>query len=292
MNVLDYLSAAAEKQKANVFEMVLVQNGTWTKKTLIPVSPCQDCYSVTKNFTATAVGILADRGMLSLDDSIARYLEQEFPRQYDKKLPQITIRHLLMHTAGFGRGFLFEGDRFSCGEDWLKYTLSQPIVYEPGSHFLYNNAGYYLLSCIVHRITGMKMQEFLRRELFAPLGINDFAWSSCPMGEAQGGTGLYLSTEDLAKFGLLYLNQGVYQEKRILSEEWVAQATCAQITPDGYTCGYGYSFWTYPDSSDYRGDGAYQQIVLVLPGQNAVLALHAFTNEFQYYDIIKKALPD
>ena len=289
MKLTECFAAAAAEQNANVLSVVSVKNGKWNEKTIIPAAPCQNCYSVTKSFTATAVGLCADKGLLSPDTPVTEFFGKELPDNFDQKFHRVTVKHLLTHTAGFEKGFLFEDDRVLAGKNWLEYTLSKPLAFEPGEIFVYNNAGYYLLSCIVHRVTGKTAERFLREELFAPLGITNYAWSSSPEGETEGGTGLYLSSADMAKLGLLYLGGGVYGGRRILSENWVREATLTHFKPDDMPWGYGYSFWTYPGTDDFRCDGAHQQIVLVLPGKNTVVSFHSYTDFFDYYGIVDNA---
>lgn len=288
MRLIEKMARDIRESGANIFDLVLVEDGNWEREIIRPVSPCQDCYSVTKNFIATGIGMLIDRGRLSLDDPIVKFFGEELPEQTDEKLSRVTVRNLLNQTSGHDQGFLFEEDRFTHGEDWLRYTLSQPICYEPGTHFTYSNATYQLLSCIIHRVTGLTAEQFLRGELFVPLDIQDYAWSSCPMGETQGGTGLYLSTWDMAKLGVLYLNQGMYGGRRLLSEEWVREATRDQVKIPGPVL-YGYSFWPHLHVGGYACNGANQQTVLVLPGEKLVLAAHAFTPDYDYIALLRRA---
>lgn len=288
MKLIEKMAQDIRESGANIFELVLVQDGKWEQETIQPVSPCQDCYSVTKNFIATGIGMLIDQGRLSLDEPIIAFFSQELPDEMDEKLSKVTVRHLLNQTSGHEKGFLFEGDRFTHGRDWLRYTLSQPLKYEPGTHFTYSNATYHLLSCIIHRITGIKAEQFLQRELFVPLKIEDYAWSSCPMGETQGGTGLYLSTWDMAKLGVLYLNGGVYEGKRLLSEKWVREAVQDQVKIPGSVL-YGFSFWPHLHVNGYALNGANQQTVLILPKENLVLAAHAFMPDYDYIALLQRA---
>lgn len=288
MALIDKMAEDIRRSGDNIFELVLIEDGKPQMVTIHPVSPCQDCYSVTKSFIATGIGMLADRGELSLQDPIVKFFRQELPERTDDKLYRVTVENLLTQTSGHEQGFLFEGDRFSHGPDWLGYTLSQPLKYEPGTHFTYSNATYYLLSCIIHRVTGVTAETFLRTELFTPLGIEDYAWSCCPKGETQGGTGLYLSTWDMAKLGILYLNQGVYEGKRLLSEGWVREATENQVkTPEADA--YGYSFWPSGNEGGYSCNGANQQMVLVLPEENLVLAGHGYASEYDYRRLLRRA---
>lgn len=272
---------------SNIFDLTLIRDGEWEHGTLIPTAPCQNNYSVTKSYIATGIGLLQDMGKLSVEDPILKFFKkEELPADMDPKMEQVKVRHLLNQTPGIGEGFLFEGDRYTHGTDnWLTYTLSRPLVHEPGTQFTYSNSHFYLLSCIIHRVSGLTADDFLRRYLFAPLGIEDFAFAACPMGETQGGTGLYLSTDDNAKVGALYLNKGVFNGKRVLSEEWVAQATQNQVRLSGQPA-YGYGFWM--NDAGFEGSGAYCQMILVSPEKQVVLAAHAFTESYDYIGLLRR----
>lgn len=270
----------------NIFSLVLYKNGEWDECTVCRTAPCQNCYSLTKTVIATGIGMAQDQGLLSVDEPILHYLEKDLPDKVDEKLERVKIRHLLSQTMGNGTGYLFEADRFTHGtDDWLSFVLSQPLAYEPGSKFVYSNSTYYLLSCILHRATGVTAESFIRQNLFQPLGIGDYAWATCPKGETSGGTGLYLSTEDLAKIGYVYLQQGEYAGKRLLSREWIREATCNQgSSPEDPA--YGYSFWM--NRVGYEGNGAYRQIMLIVPDKQLVLAAHAFQEEYDYIALLEQ----
>lgn len=270
---------------SNVFDLTLVRGGEWEHGTIIPTAPCQNNFSVTKSYITTGIGLLQDMGMLSVEDPILKFFKKdELPDGMDPKMEQVRVRHLLNQTMGLGEGFLFESDRYTHGTDnWLAYTLSQPLAYEPGTRFTYSNSHFYLLSCIIHRVSGLTAEWFLRNYLFAPLGIEDYVFASCPRGETQGGTGLYLSTADNAKFGVLYLNNGLFGGKRVLSEEWVREATRDQVGLPGQSV-YGYGFWM--NDVGYEGNGAYRQMILVAPEKQLVLAAHAFTDDYDFIGLL------
>ena len=130
----------------------------------------------------------------------------------------------------------------------------------------------------------MTAEAFIRRHLFQPLGIGDYAWAACPKGETSGGTGLYLATGDLAKIGLVYLHQGEYAGKRLLSREWIKEATRHQGQEDDPA--YGYSFWM--NRVGYEGNGAYRQMLLMVPERQLVLAAHAFQEEYDYIALLEQ----
>jgi hypothetical protein len=155
---------------------------------------------------------------------------------------------------------------------------------EPGSVFAYNQPCTYSLAAIIQRVTGQTLTEYLRPRLFDPLGIGEVGWQQDHRGRDLGFTGLHANTDAVARLGLLYLQRGVWNGQRLLSEEWVAEATRVQVenpnepNPD-WRRGYGYQFWT--SRHGYRGDGAYGQFCLVLPEQDAVIATTAATENMQ-----------
>lgn len=277
------------KTGANVFRIVLYENGCWRSETLRPSCPCLNCYSLSKNFTATAIGLAQDMGLLSIDDAIVRYFPDELPDRPDEKLSRVRIRHLLTQTMGNAEGYLFEADRYAHGtDDWVRFVLSQPLAHEPGNTFVYSNSTFYLLSSIVHRASGMTTDQFLRSHLFSDIGIESFAWETCPKGETFGASSLYLSTDDIAKLGVLYLNKGEYGGKRLLSRQWAEEAV-RPYTGDPNGPKYGFSFWI--NDIGYHGGGAYNQIILTVPERGVVFAAHSFTEATcDFVEIVKRRL--
>ena len=258
----------------NVFRMAMFHDGGYFEEQLLPVSACCNCYSISKNFTATAIGIAQDMKLLSVEDSVRDYFSQQLPETYDPKLGQVKIKHLLRHTMGLEKGFLFEADRYNYHtDDWVSLALSPELKYAPGAFFAYSNSTYYLLSCIVEKVSGLPMHLFLQKYLFSPLSFNGYAWECCPKGHTMGATGLYLGTADLLKLGRLYLQNGIWEGQRLLSQEWIDSATSIQKgLPNEH---YGYSFWL-TDHAEYSGNGAYNQHLVIAPEKNTVVALHAF----------------
>lgn len=145
-----------------------------------------------------------------------------------------------------------------------------------------------MLSAIVTKATGETVLEYLKPRLFAPLGIDAPEWAATPEGYSLGGYGLFIRTEDIAKFGQLYLQKGVWEGKPILPASWVAEATAKQVdnskAPSAKSIdwqqGYGFQFWRCQHGC-YRGDGRDGQICLVLPDQDAVIAITAQTGQMQ-----------
>jgi CubicO group peptidase (beta-lactamase class C family) len=232
-------------------------------------------FSVSKSFTSTAVGVAVAEGRLSIDDPILSFFPEERPSEINDFLATMSVRHLLTMTTGHAVDtwpFLVERS----DGDWIKAFLNVPIVHPPGTHFLYNTGATYVLSAIVQKTTGMKLIDYLQPRLFDPLGIQNATWQESPQGIAVGGYGLSLKTEDLARFGQLYLQKGRWGDRQILAEAWVEAATSALVsgsnndTQSDYTQGYGHQFWRCRHGA-YQASGVFGQCCLVLPKQDAVL---------------------
>ncbi|HEY4269825.1 MAG TPA: serine hydrolase [Galbitalea sp.] len=254
-------------------------------------------WSVSKSFTSTAVGILIDAGSLTLDTKIVDLFADVVPAEPGEWLSQLSVRHLLTMTTGHDDESLPTADREG-DVDWVGHILDQPLVYEPGTHFQYNSGASYLLSAIVQRLTGATLLDFLQPRLFAPIGIEAPTWELSPQGISVGGWGLSLRTEDLAKFGQLYLQRGVWNGAQVIPEEWTYAATSWQVPngdptePDDWTQGYGYQFWVCRHGA-FRGDGKDGQLIVVLPEQDAVVSMTAkiFDMQEELDEIWRHLLP-
>ncbi len=182
------------------------------------------------------------------------------------------------------------------GADWVEAFLAHPFVHEPGTFFWYNSMGTYMLSAIVQKVTGEKIIDYLYPRLFRPLGIVGATWLESNAGINTGGWGLYLKTEDLAKMGQLILQKGEWNGKQIIPAEWIEEATRSHVAslPAGvrreeltvkpkdsdWLQGYGYQMWRCRHNA-VRADGAAGQYIIVMPDQNAVIAMTANIGDMQ-----------
>lgn len=230
-------------------------------------------YSLSKSFCATAVGLAADRGLLSVDDPVLHFFPDCAPAHPSENLRAMTVHHLLsMNTGHDCCQFPEVIDR----ENGPAAFLSAEVPHKPGTHFAYNTGASYMCAAIVERVTGMSLFDFLRVNLFRPLGISPARWQR-QGGHCEGGIGLYADCSDIAAFGRLYLGRGVFEGKRLLSEAWCDSVwmphsdNSANGTSD-WCAGYGYQFWRN-ERGGYRGDGAFGQLCIIYPAYNAVLAL-------------------
>jgi len=226
------------------------------------------------------VGLAAADGKLSIDDLVLKYFPDESPAEVSKNLKAMRIRDLLTMSTGH-----LTPPKLTAEESWVKTFLAHPVDFKPGTHFQYNSAATYMLSAIVQKVTGQTVLDYLRPRIFEPLGIAKPDWVSSPQGITAGGWGLMLRTEDVAKFGLLYLQKGKWNGKQLVPAAWVEQATARQMSNGSdpardWDQGYGFQFWRCRHGA-FRGDGAHGQICLVMPEQDAVLAITANCRDMQ-----------
>ncbi len=235
------------------------------------LSPCQDVYSVAKTFTMTAVGLLYDKGLLRLDEKVCEILKDELPASgMDERWRDSTVEMALTHRLGLPTGFLDidVNPSSSFTDDFLNYLLTYPLAYEPDTDERYSDGAYYLLARIAEKKAGMPLEDFLWREVMTRLDFRELAWSHCPKGHVIGATGLYVCSEDMVKLGMLYLNDGLYGGERILSEEWTKLAVARE-----------YALCWINNRKAYGKGGMYGQELLIIPGQQRVVAIQAFCDD-------------
>ena len=167
-------------------------------------------------------------------------------------------------------------------DDWVKHFLESELKLRPGTYFMYNTPATYMLSAIIQRVTGEKLVDYLYPRLFEPLGIDRPEWETDPRGINTGGWGLHLTTEDIAKFGVFYIQKGKWNGNQLLSSDWIKMATSKQVSngsdPDNdWSQGYGFQFWRSRFNT-YRGDGAMGQFCLVIPEHNTIVAITSGTD--------------
>lgn len=232
-------------------------------------------YSLSKSFTAAAVGIAVREGLVDLDATALSYFPELDADVTDERSRRIRVRHLLAMASGH-REETLDRARAADPENLVRGFLRTPPDEEPGTVFAYNQPCTYTLGAIVRRVSGGSLVDFLRPRLLDPLGIDDLSWRRDETGAELGFSGCYAPTSAIAALGQLYLQRGVWNGERILDEDWVAAATTTQVAnPDegnpDWSQGYGFQFWMARHG--FRGDGAYGQFCVVLPDQDVVLAL-------------------
>jgi CubicO group peptidase (beta-lactamase class C family) len=241
-------------------------------------------YSLSKSFTSTAVGFAVGEHLLDLDDPVVSFFPDKLPSEISQNLQAMTVRHLLTMSAGQD---LLDRTTLSWdeGSDWVREFLAHPVSVAPGTQFVYSSMATFMCSAILKQVTGIDLVDYLMPRLFTPLGIERPEWLRSPEGIRVGGWGLSLTAESIAKFGQLYLQNGVWNGVRLIAPDWIALATSKQISNDDgsevdWKQGYGFQFWRCQHGA-YRGDGAFGQFCVVCPEQDMVIAITASVDRMQ-----------
>ncbi len=295
-----YLQAVADSSE-ELHSIMVIQHGKVLEEKRFVPDTAHIMNSVSKTFTATAVGFAIQEGLLSLDDRMVDLFPESLPDHVSDTLARITVRHLLTMNSGHGTDPTYA---VRSGEgDWIKAFMEWPIAYEPGTCYCYNSLGTYILSAAVQKVTGEKVVDYLEPRLWQPLGIEKPYWQESPAGINTGGWGLYLRTEDLARMGLCLLGGGKFCGRQVIPADWVREMSSYQVPSvnagvnermvkelrsdpsspfyayfdpeqSDWMQGYGYQMWRCRHGA-FRADGANGQYILVLPEQDAVIVTTA-----------------
>ncbi|MFI0723485.1 serine hydrolase domain-containing protein [Streptomyces sp. NPDC021224] len=263
----------------------LVAEGWWAPRT---ADRPQLLYSLSKSFTSAAAGLAVADGLLDLDAPVVSYFPEFAAEITDPRSRSMLVRHIASMASGHTSETWERVSRADRAEP-VRGFLSLPPDREPGTVFAYNQSCTYTLGAIVQRVTGRTLTAFLRERLFDPLGIAETVWEQFPAGRDLGFSGMYATTDAVARLGQLHLQGGVWEGRQLLPAAWVAEATRAHVpngdgTAEGaatsdWQQGYGFQFWM--SRHGYRGDGAYGQYCVVLPEHDAVLAVTSQTQDMQ-----------
>lgn len=273
--VYDFIRSCEEKN-IGIDSFMLLKNGKVVSEGYYPPYSKESAhvlYSMSKSFTATALGFAIAEGKISLDDSVSDF----FP-EYDKKgkSKDIKVRHLVSMTAGK----FVTMTKARNNKDWIKIFFDAPAIAKPGELFFYVNDNFYLMSAIISKVYGVTLVDFLYPRLFEPLGIEKPVWEVDKFGYAAGGWGLYLSIEDQAKVLYCYSQNGMYNGKQVIPAEWVEQATKFQVptvkrAQVEVTQGYGFGFWVSSLPNTYRAYGLHGQNGYVFKDKDTVLIINS-----------------
>jgi CubicO group peptidase (beta-lactamase class C family) len=274
----------AHRDDYRVHRMVVLRHGCVVLDACFyPFSRGQrhDLASVTKSFTSTLVGIAIDLGYIAgVDEPILDFFPDRTIANLDDRKRRITIEHLLTMRSGLdcdAASFEETLQEMQQSPDWVQFVLDLPMVAEPGERRMYCSPGVHLLSATLEQATGMRTVELARSYLFEPLDIDSHLWRADPGGTARGWGDLHLGTLDMAKLGQLFLDDGLYSGRQVVSSSWVRQATAADGAPypDGWLDDDGYGFLWWSTSRSFSAQGRGGQLVFVFPDEDLVLALNA-----------------
>jgi len=291
----------------------------WNRHMLHP------CWSVTKSITSALIGIALDQGTISglNEKALTFFPEYKNIANLDENKKAITISDLLTMTAGyhwdeisgpyvklFATFFKGEdvysdkndGGKLAQSNDWIQYMLDYPMKTAPGKEFVYNSGCSVLISGILNKATGQSAEAFAAKNLFEAIGITDWQWETGPNGITSTGWGLKMHPVDMAMFGYLYLKNGQYNGKQLISENWVQESTTKKILnikmprQKGLE-DYGYHWWRFADAAVranlkrndmFFAKGAGGQFIFVIPHVEMVVVITAenWRNMVREYGIL------
>lgn len=247
-------------------------------------------FSVSKTFTATAIGFAVQEKLIKLDDKVIKFFPDDLPAEVSANLAALEIRHLLTMSVGQ------EKEPTAGTADnrrWERIFLETPIIYAPGTKFLYNSIASYMLSSILQKVTGKTVFDYLTPRLFKPLQIAGARWESNAQGVNFGGWGLFIKTEDMAKMGQFILQKGKWKNKQLIAKEWIEDATQSHIqqppqwlkqdadqAQSDWAQGYGYQMWRCRFGA-VRADGKDGQFIIIIPDKDAVVVTTANIQNMQ-----------
>ncbi len=244
-------------------------------------------HSMCKSLVGLAYGFLTDEGRISLDDKIADFFP-EYKKELGSKMKSVTVRDLL--TMGVAISFN-EKDALLT-ENWTLGYLQESLKEASGSVFSYNSMSSFMLSSILQRVTGETLFSYLESHLFAPLHIRHVFWEENPEGVTKGGWGLYISPEDMAKLGMLLLDCGMFEGKRLISEGYMREMTSVQNRhPDPKrSYDYGFHIWIGREKSNILFNGMLGQNILIIPQNRMIVVFTAGNQEiFQNSSMLRTA---
>lgn len=254
-------------------------------------------YSLTKTFTAVAVGLAVEDGLLTLDDRVVDVLPDHVPTDASDQARRLTVHHLLTMTTGHRDDSLDEAWELE-PRDLVRGFLRVPFPDPEGTRHAYDNATTFVLARIVERVTGRGLAELLDERLFAPMGVDHAEWDRVADGVAYGFHGLHLTTEAVAAFGELLLRGGRWGDRQLVRRDWVERATRHHVDTVPYkddashdtdfSCGYGYQVWR--SRHGFHGHGAYGQQCVVVPEHDLVVAVTAEGESQEVFDALWECL--
>jgi CubicO group peptidase (beta-lactamase class C family) len=268
-----------QQQRLNLHSLLVIRNGYIVSETYFDSYRQNDrhqLFSCTKSFIATLIGIALDRGDIQrIDAPVMDFFAGRSFTNLDERKQAMTLQDLLTMRSGLDWQ---EGDpayvAMMRSPDSVKYVLDKPMALAPGSQFNYCSGCSHVLSAILQQATGANTLDYAEKNLLKPLGINNLRWDKDPSGIPIGGWGLQLTPREMAKLGYLYLHDGAWEGRQIVSSAWVQAATQQHTETDG-DLGYGYQWWVYPSFGAYTALGLEGQTIFVVPEEDLIVVTTA-----------------
>lgn len=275
---------------SNYFSFVIIRNGALVTEFYNEPHHWYNEFeqrSATKSVVSALVGIALQQGLIdSLDQPMISFFPEYDTPDLDPRTRTITIRHLLTMRAGFDYTDANPGSYLdSPTADRVNLIIHLPLKYAPGEKFYYGSIQTHLLSAIITKRSGMSTKAFAQKYLFGPARMYLGSWGTDPQGISFGGSGLVMSSRDMARFGYLYLQRGKLDSIQIVPRQWIEQTKLPNnpvnsVWSDFKDRNYGFSWWTNYSSGDsiFFAAGSGGQFIVVHPAKNAVIVTTANPN--------------
>jgi CubicO group peptidase (beta-lactamase class C family) len=232
--------------------------------------------SASKSIISLLVGIAVDKGYLKgVDQPVGSFFEDYFEAHPDSVKERLTIKNLLTMRAGLETTSFHNYGEWVTSSDWVQFALDQPMTDRPGGDMVYSTGSSHLLSVILAKATGQSTRAFANKHLFDPMGIAVGGWDRDPQGYYMGGNNMALRPAGMVKIGQMVMNDGVYQGKQIVSEDWLRDSFRTYTRSNFNPYNYGYMWWK-------KAVGSFQvhfawgfggQYIFMVPELNAVVVL-------------------
>ncbi|QAT51023.1 class A beta-lactamase-related serine hydrolase [Caproiciproducens sp. NJN-50] len=287
-SILDGFRLTAAEQELHVYGIRVERSSGESVTHFWRSNDPVNLYSASKTFTSLAVGMCLEDGRFSLSDRVLDF----FPEYRGIAAPgseAITLRDLLHMASGKLHFWFGELDGRKMEDDWAELFFRVPVTKQPGVQFFYSNACCYMLGRTVEKVTGKNVRDFLVPRLFVPLGIENPQWHADPQGHTLCATQFFLTLDEFSCLGRLLLHHGVWDGKRLVSEEYLKNMSADSI-PSGWDgceepeclAGYGYQVWLCSAPGTWRADGKYGQFCILLPEREAAVTVTAHEEQRPY----------
>ncbi len=292
--IAQFLDEIYRDQSINMHNVVIVRNGRILCEAYFGSHKkgiWKSTFSACKSVTSIAVGMLIDEGKISLNTRLDEIFESEMNAIEKHRMRGMTVYDLLTMQSGMTA---LEETGAMNEKSLFKAFVNTPLTHDPGEKFFYNSTNTYMLSCIVKKVSGEGLSDYLEDRLFAPLGINNYYWEKSAEGIEYGGWGLYITPCDFAKIGVMLLNGGIWNGKRIISEKYLKNAARvhARSKDSSYGFNYGFQMWVNKTEDQVLFNGMLGQNVWCFKKNGIVIVSNAGNDElFQqsnYFAIVQK----
>ncbi len=287
----DILKGAFDEagKKSYMYSLLVVKNGFLVSEAYYNYrdeNTMDLIFSATKSFVSALIGIAIEEGFIdSLDQKMMDFYPEYDNSNLDPRKRDITIRHLLTMQSGFDHESNI-GGTVDTAPNMIAAIIASELRFDPGTDFIYSSHGSHILSGIITKATGMSTLNYAVEKLFTPIGVQTMVWSTDQNGVTFGGSGLYLSPRDMARFGYLYMENGYLDLKQIVPAEWIEHSVqnhrnYTEPWEEMDDVGYGFQWWTgrFDEYPVYFASGFGGQWILNVPDLNMIIVatMNAFT---------------